>query len=133
MPLSDFPIEPRNPEEMRRIEFELLPILPQNAPVNAAELFKAFEADCEQAEKLYKTYRFETNGIASKVQRDVHNKPSIELSDEINGRCYVLCVFNDPAILTQVNPGERVTVRGNYLAASNRFGVIIKNSEVVKR
>ena len=45
----------------------------------------------------------------------------------------MLCGFNDPAILTQVKPGEQVTVRGNYLAASNRFGVIIKNSEVVKR
>ena len=128
MPLSDMPIEPKG-ELMHRIEFEIMPSLDQDEPYNAVRFYKEFEDDCDTAEGKYKYFRLNIEGIASKVQYDVHHKPSIELSDKVNGKCYVLCVFNDPAILDKVKPGEQVTIRGNYLAASITYGIIIKNSE----
>ena len=129
------PIEPNEPhgERMRQIEFEIMPPLQQEKPVNAVALFREFEADDDMAQQKFAYYRLDTEGIASKVQRDVHGKPSIELSDRVNGRCYGLCVFNDPGILDAVTPGEHVLIRGNYLAASNLYGIIIKNSELIRR
>ena len=131
MALQDYPGQPQG-EQMRQIEFEIMPTLQQENPVNAVALYREFEADDELAQKKYAYYRLDTEGIASKVQRDVHGKPSIELSDQVDGKCYVLCVFNDPAILDAVKPGEHVLIRGNYLAASSLFGIVLKNAELMR-
>ena len=131
MALQDYPNEPKG-ERMRQIEFEIMPALQQEKAVNAVALYREFETDDDLAQQKYAYYRLDTEGIASKVQRDVHNKPSIELSDRVNGKCYVLCVFNDPSILDAVKPGEHVLIRGNYLAASSLYGVILKNSELTR-
>ena len=132
MALQNEPNEPKG-EQMRQIEFEIMPALQQEKPVNAVALYREFEADDSLAQQKYAYYRLDAEGIASKVQRDVHNKPSVELSDQVGGKCYVLCVFNDPGILDAVKPGEHVLIRGNYLAASSLYGIILKNSELVKR
>ena len=116
---------------MRQIEFEIMPSLQQEKAVNAVELYEAFDSRTEQMQQKYAYYRFDVEGIASRVRRDVHGKPSVELSDRVEGKSYVLCVFNDKGILDAVKPGEHVTIRGNYLAASSLYGVIIKNSQVL--
>ena len=103
--------------------------LAQTAPVDAKELYFSFDEDLKAAEEKYAYYRFEVSGIASKVEPDVHNKPSIELSDEVGGKCYVLCVFNSDEIYDKVSVGDYVVCRGNYLIASSLFGIVLKNSE----
>ncbi|MBD5134265.1 MAG: hypothetical protein HDT38_07345, partial [Clostridiales bacterium] len=93
-------------EDMRQIEFGYLPVLPQAAPADANELYEAFDSDLAVSEKMYAGHRFEVVGVASKVGPDVHNKPSIELSDETGGKCFVLCVFNSEEFYGRVTAGE---------------------------
>ena len=127
MAMQEYPKHPQG-ELMHRIEFDIMPALQQETAVKAADLYKEFEADTDLAEQKYAYYRLNVEGVASKVQFDVHNKPSVELSDQVGGKCFVLCVFNDPGILDVVTPGENVTIRGNYLIASSLFGIVLKNA-----
>lgn len=129
--LKDFPKQPEG-EEMEKIEFGLCPVLKQDAPADAKTLYAAFDEDLTACENKYKGHRFEVSGVALKVAPDVHHKPAIELSDKVNGKCYVLCVFNSEDIFSVVKEGDTVVCRGNYLVASSRFGIVLKNSEVVK-
>ena len=128
--LTDYPNQPTG-EKMHQLEFEESPILSQTAPIDAKELYLTFDGDLEASEGKYAYYRFEVSGIASKVGPDVHNKPSIELSDEVGGKCYTLCVFNSDDIYDKVSVGDRVVCRGNYLIASSLFGIVLKNTEIV--
>ena len=116
---------------MHQLEFGESPFLAQNAPFDAKEVYFSFDEDLKAAEEKYAYYRFEVSGIASKVGPDVHNKPSIELSDEVGGKCYVLCVFNSNEIYGKVSVGDHVVCRGNYLIASSLYGIVLKNAEVV--
>ena len=128
--LKDYPEQPAG-EKMHQLEFGESPFLAQNAPFDAKELYFSFDEDLKAAEEKYAYYRFEVSGIASKVGPDVHNKPSIELSDEVGGKCYVLCVFNSDEIYDKASVGDHVVCRGNYLIASSLYGIVLKNSEVV--
>ena len=129
--LKDFPKQPEG-EEMEKIEFGLCPVLKQDAPADAKTLYAAFDEDLTACESKYKGHRFEVSGVALKVAPDVHHKPAIELSDKVNGKCYVLCVFNSEDIFSVVKEGDTVVCRGNYLVASSHYGIVLKNSEVVK-
>ena len=129
--LQDFPSQPTG-GDMRTIEFDYLPVLPQTAPVYAKELYEAFDSNLEVSEGTYSGHRFEVSGIAAKVGPDVHSKPSIELSDAESGKCYVLCVFNSDDFYETVSVGDHVVCRGNYLVASSLYGIVLKNAEVVK-
>lgn len=80
----------------------------------------------------YVDRRFEVTGIAKKVGPDVHNKPSIEISDSVNGQTYALVIFPTDDHYSKVAVGETVTVRANYLVMSNLFGTVMKFSELVR-
>ena len=123
--LTDYPEQPTG-EKMHQLEFGESPLLAQNAPFDAKELYFSFDEDLKAAEEKYAYYRFEVSGIAGKVGPDVHNKPSIELSDEVGGKCYVLCVFNSNEIYGKVSVGDHVVCRGNYLIASSLYGIVLK-------
>ena len=129
--LQNYPKQPAE-EDMRQIEFGYLPVLLQAAPADAKELYEAFDSDLAASEKMYAGHRFEVVGIASKVGPDVHNTPTIELSGETGGKCFVLCVFNSDEFYGRVTAGERIVCRGNYLIASGLYGIVLKNTEVVK-
>lgn len=108
-----------------------MPILPQVAPFGAKSLFDAFSADLHGALAIYEDKRFEVTGVAVKVGTDVHNKPSIELSDCVGGQTYALTIFPTDDHYSKVSVGDKVTVRANYLVFSNWFGVVMKHSELV--
>ena len=129
--LQNYPKQPAE-EDMRQIEFGYLPVLPQAAPADANELYEAFDSDLAASEKMYAGHRFEVVGVATRVGPDVHSKPSIELSDETGGKCFVLCVFNSDEFYGRVTVGKRITCRGNYLIASDRYGIVLKNAEIVE-
>lgn len=128
--LKFYPGHPSN-ERTHQIETAPMPIKPQDAPYAAKALADEFRADLNAALAEYQGKRFEVTGIAAKVGPDIHNKPSIELSDGTAGTCHVLCVFPNEDHYNKVSVGDTVTVRGNYLVMSNQFGVVLKFSELV--
>lgn len=75
--------------------------------------------------------RFEITGIAKKVGPDIHNKPSIEISDSVSGQTYALTIFPTDKHYSKVEVGDKVVVRANYLAMSNHYGTVMKYSELV--
>lgn len=129
--LTDYPKQPAG-KKMNQLEFGESPLLAQTTPIDAKELYFSFDENLKAAEKKYAYYRFDVSGVVTKVGLDVHNKPSIELSDEVGGKCYTLCVFNSDEIYSKISVGDRVVLRGNYLIASSLFGIVLKNSEVVE-
>lgn len=129
-PLTFYPKHPSNVKTLL-IETTPMPVLHQDAPFNVEALFDAFNADLDGALAIYEDKRFEVTGIAIKVGPDIHNKPSIEISDRVGGDCCALCIFPTDAHYSKVSVGDKVTVRANYLVFSNWFGVVMKHSKLV--
>lgn len=107
------------------------PVLAQEKPFDAKDLFLQFCDNFENALQTCKDKRFKVTGIASKIGPDIHGKPSIELSDCVGGQCYVLFVFASEEDYQNVSVGDTVTCRSNYLGVTNEFGVVMKRSEVL--
>lgn len=128
--LRFYPAHPSN-EKTRLIETTPMPVKEQNAPYPVKPLADAFRADLNAALAEYQDKRFEVTGVAIKVGPDVHNKPSIEISDCAGGACQALCIFPTDDHYSKVSVGDTVTVRANYLVMSNWFGVVMKHSELV--
>lgn len=128
-PLTFYPEHPSN-EKTRQIETTDMPLLPQQAPFAVGQLHEAFTSDLNGALQVYGDKRFEVTGIALKVGPDVHNKPSIELSDSTDGKTYALVIFPTDDHYSKLAVGDRVTVRANYLVMSNLFGTVMKFSEL---
>ena len=129
--LKFYPAHPSG-EKTHIIETSPMPVLELNAPVNVKTLNEEFEADAEKFFDTYMDKRFEVTGVATKIGPDIHNKPSIEISDSVDGKCYTLCIFPSDDFYSQVSVGDTVTVRANYLVMSNHFGLVMKYSELVK-
>lgn len=129
-PLTFYPTHP-SPAKTHQIETTPMPLLPQEAPFAVKPLCEAFRKDLQGALAVYLDKRFEVTGVALKVGPDVHNKPSIELSDCLGGETYALTIFPTEEHYSKVSVGDRVTVRANYLVLSNSFGVVMKFSELV--
>lgn len=125
---------PKHPSDAKtdRIETTPMPILEQEQPYDVHALYNEFCRDLKGALAIYEDKRFEVTGTAVKVGPDIHNKPSIEISDEAGGQCYTLCIFPTDDFYKKVSVGDKVTVRANYLVMSNWFGVVMKYSELVE-
>lgn len=124
---------PKHPSgaKTHQIETTAMPILEQNAPFEVKKLYTEFISDAEHFFAQYVDKRFEVTGIAKKVGPDIHNKPSIEISDSIHGQTYALVIFPTDAHYRKVNIGDTVIVRANYLVMSNHYGTVMKYSELV--
>lgn len=129
-PLTFYPKHPSNAKTWK-IETTDMPELQQEAPFDVLVLYNEFSADLDAALAVYEDKRFEVTGIAVKVGPDVHNKPSIEISDSVDGQCYALVIFPTDDHYSKVSVGDTVTVRANYLVFCNWFGVVMKHSELV--
>lgn len=128
--LTFYPKHPPD-EKTRIIETTAMPLLDQSAPFAVKTLCDEFRADVNRFYERFVDKRFEVTGIAKKVGPDIHNKPSIELSDSINGRTYALVIFPTKDHYEKVNAGDCVTVRANYLVMSNLYGVVMKFSNLI--
>ena len=124
---------PEHPSSWKTIQIETKnsPLLEQSEPVDSLELYNLFCNDFDNTLKIYKDKRFEVTGIATKVGPDIHNKPSIEISNKVDGRCHVLCVFPSDEIYNKVSVGDKVVCKGNYLVMSNWYGIVIKKCELI--
>ena len=128
--LKFYPAHPSD-EKTHRIETTPMLIKEQAAPYAVKVLADEFRADLSAALSEYQDKRFEVIGVAIKVGPDIHNKPSIEISDCADGSCHALCIFPTNDHYSKVSVGDTVTVRANYLVMSNWFGVVMKFSELV--
>lgn len=90
-----------------------------------------FRNDIGLTFEKYQDKRLEVTGVVKTVGPDVHNKPSIELSDSVEGECYALCIFPSDDIYDNVSVGDTVTVKANFLVMTNWYGVVMKHSEMV--
>ena len=124
---------PKHPSGMKthKIETTPMPMLPQDVPFDVKKLYEEYQADANVFLRKYVDKRFEVTGIAKKIGPDVHNKPSIELSDSVDGKTYALVIFPTDDHYSKVAMGDAVTVRANYLVMSNLFGTVMKFSELV--
>lgn len=124
---------PKHPSGMKthKIETTPMPLLEQKTPFDVKALYAEYVADADAFLGKYVDKRFEVTGIARKVGPDVHNKPSIEISDSVNGQTYALVIFPTDDHYSKVTVGDTVTVRANYLVMSNLFGTVMKFSELV--
>lgn len=131
--MKELTFYPQHPSGMKTHEIETtaMPILPQDAPFAVKTLCDAFDADAERFYAQYVDKRFAVTGVAKKVGPDIHNKPSIEISDSVSGQTYVLVIFPTDDFYSQVAVGDTVVVRANYLVMSNHYGLVMKFSELV--
>lgn len=118
-------------EKAEQAETTLFSPLEQTAPFEAKELHEEFFRSPEESLSRFDRRRFEVSGVASKIGRDIHGQPSIELSDAAGGRCYVLCVFQNDGEYAGAKVGDRVSVRGNYLVIRDDYGIVLKRCELI--
>lgn len=128
--LKFYPKHPSD-EKTHLIETTSMPILHQEKPFEVKNLLNEFLSDQESFYNKYIDKRFEITGIAKKVGPDIHNKPSIEISDTINGKTYALVIFPTDDHYKKVKIGDKVIVRANYLVMSNHYGTVMKYSELI--
>lgn len=131
--MNELEFYPHHPNgiQTHAIETTPLPILAQDAPFDARTLCAEFAADAERFYATYAERRFEVTGIAKTIGPDIHNKPSIELSDCADGQTFALVIFPTDDHYQKVAVGDRVVVRANYLVMSNQYGLVMKFSELV--
>lgn len=128
--LKFFPQHPSG-EKTHQIETSAMPVLSQYAPFSAKTLCDEFGADADSFYAKYVDKRFEVTGIAKKIGPDIHNKPSIEISDSENGQTYALVIFPTDDHYNKVSVGDKVVIRANYLVMSNHYGFVMKFSELI--
>lgn len=129
--LEFYPEHPSN-EKTGRIQTTPSPLLKQEAPFEVKVLCMEFEQDMAAFLNRYEDKRFEVTGTVISVGPDIHQLPTVQLSDAPGGRCFCHCIFPSEDILRQVSVGDRVVIRSNYLVMSNLYGVVMKYSELVK-
>ena len=108
--------------------------------ISAVELFETAKKDPAGTARKYEGSPVSVKGIAVSVGADIHNLPSVALSDKAGGTVYVHCVLPDDdfAGLEGLEAGQEVTLRGNYLLYSTGevFGndemVVLKQCEIVE-
>lgn len=124
---------PKHPsaEKTHRIETGAMPRLETECPLEVRALYDEFSADRDAFLEKYTDKRFCVTGTVKKVGPDIHNKPSVELSDHVDGRTYALVIFPTDEHYGRVRVGDTVTVCANYLVMSNLFGTVMKYGELV--
>lgn len=124
---------PKHPSDSKthQIETTEMPMLKQDKPFAVKALWDEFTANADDFFAQYVDKRFEVTGIAKKIGPDIHNKPSIEISDRVDGQTYALVIFPTKDHYSKVKSGDIVVVRANYLVMSNHYGTVMKYSELV--
>lgn len=122
-----------HPSGIKTFFIENFPLveLEQDEAFEIKALCGEFQSNVGTAYSKYHNKRFEVTGVVKTVGPDVHNKPSIELSDSIDGECYALCIFPNDDIYDEVSVGDTVTVKANFLVMTNWYGIVMKYSEIV--
>ncbi len=129
--LKFYPKHPSD-EKTAMIETTSMPYLNEGLVVEVGSLNDEFKTDFDKALNKYVDKRFMVEGYAIKVGADIHNKPSIEIAHEIDGKCCSLCIFPNDDHYTKVKVGDKVKVEANYLVYANWYGVVMKYAKLVE-
>jgi tRNA_anti-like len=103
------------------------PATEKSIPVSSIELFRSFEEDEVQANKLYLDKVLEISGKITEITANQDLTPIIVLETE-NMVFGIRCTMNDSE--TKVRVGESITVRG--ICTGYLSDVIITNAIIVK-
>lgn len=99
-----------------------------------AELYDEFARDPQEATRRHEGKRLEVSGIVTFTGPDIHQTPSIELSDAAGGKRYAVCVVNSFDQLEGISVGDRVRISGNFhIFVEDEWGVVLKQCEVIER
>ena len=100
-------------------------------PISARALY---EMDAAEAAETYKGKPVVVKGFAVCVGPDVYSLPSVELSDEPDGKSYVLCVlpYGDVFKLGDFQKGQELTMTGEFRGGGGGSKrVVLKQSVAV--
>ena len=124
---------PQHPSDEKTREIQTVPSAALEGvtePIEARDLLDEFKADPGKAIEKYTDTRFTVTGVVKTVELDMHNLPSVQLSDTVDGEICALCIFPSEHGLPEVDVGQRVDIRGNYLVYSDPLGIIFKLCEL---
>ena len=74
--------------------------------MDAAAVYREFVEEYAAAAEKYYEKRVEMIGVVRKICPDIHNKPFIEFSDQVDGRCYVLFIVESAEFYSRISMGE---------------------------
>lgn len=132
--MEELKFYPKHPsdEKTNMIETMAMPYLKEGLVIGVGNLYDEFSADFDQALNKYVDKRFIVEGYAIKVGADIHNKPSIEIAREIDGKCCSLCIFPNDDHYAKVKVVDKVKVEANYLVYANWYGIVMKYAKLVE-
>ncbi len=97
-----------------------------------AELYGEFTQNPQEASRRHEGKRIEVTGVVTYTGPDIHQTPSIELSNVVAGKRYAVCVVNSFDQLEGVAVGDRVRIAGNFhIFVPDRWGVVLKQCEII--
>ncbi len=95
------------------------------------DLYDEFKPDVQSVSKKYEGADITVTGVVTYKGPDIHNTPSIELSDVSGGKSYVLVVVNSSSQLDEVAVGETVTMSGNFHIFGSDDWVVLKQGVIL--
>ena len=126
-----FSVKPDS-QKAHEVETRIQPLVEQSKPFDVKELYDYFLTDSRKALREFDMKRLTVEGIVLRTGPDgVFGQPSIELTDNAGGKCYVLCVFSSAGDYSKVKRGDKITVRGNYLVIREDYGIVLKLCEII--
>ncbi len=102
--------------------------------IAAKDLCDAFVADKARAEKEYGNKTMKISGFAVYVGPDIYGLPSVELSEEKDGKSRALCVlpFADYLKLRRVSKGDQVVIEGEVRSLYDKDQtVVVKECKII--
>lgn len=125
-------LEEKRTQHVRQMEREDCPAIQQNAPLAVEAVYDQFYEDFDGAWDVYFAKRMEMVGVITRIGPDWHGLPSLELSDQKDGRCYALFIARTEDLYNGISLGDTVVCRGNLINAREPFGAVMKKSEVIR-
>ncbi len=119
-------------EDAQKVLTKFMPLTPQNAPFEAADFHGEFIKDWAKANAKYFGYRQTAKGIIVWMGEDIHKLPTIQISDRADGYSMVHFVLTDEKEYGNLKVGDEVVLQGNYLVCHPEFGLVMKQSIVIK-
>ncbi len=122
------------PDEKQALKVltQFMPLTAQDAPFDAADFHGEFLADWAKANEKYFGYRQTAKGIIIWMGEDIHKLPTIQISDSTDGISLIHFVLTDEKEYGDLKVGDTVVLQGNYLVCHPEFGLVMKQSVVIK-
>lgn len=108
----------------------------QDSIISIKELYDAFKTDEAAAKEKYAGKILTVKGFVTYTGPDVYALPSVELSEEKDGKARSLCVlpFSDYLKLRKVSKGEEAIIKGELRGFYEKGDqVLMKQCEIIEK